>query len=321
MASLQEFFGGLGLASGGPLFGTPAQDATQAMSKITTQYVSLSTQAEQLRQVLAAGGKVPCEVWAAYAQARQDYLTKAQPVFDQLAQKGITVEQVIYSAGKPRVDPNDASKVLTVQVQAPLRPPAFMGLPCPGLPNMAGAVGWQPVALGGSIANSTVAGLAGAVAGTLILVASGGTLMGVAAYGGYKTYKQVAVVLDEFDASPTRILAAYTSCVASGAKAGLAPTDAANRCSSVQQTAQQYSTEQAKLRNEANAGLGFWGWLGVIVGVAVVGTVAFKMIGSRAGAAVRLVSPVGGLEDVPGLEGVALGELYFRPHGGHRGRR
>lgn len=321
---LRDFYEGLGRAGGGPSFGAAPIDATQAMAKIVTQYVTLSTQADQLRQVLAAGGKVPCDVWMAYALARQDYLTKSQGVFDQLASKGITIEQVVYSGGKPRLDPSDPSKVVTVQVQAPLRPPAFLGLSnqCPTLPNMSGAdvfAGtYQPVALGGSISNSVLSGLIGGYAAAMIMVASGGALLGVAGYAGYKTYKQVAVILDDYDSSPSRILSAYTSCVASNVKNGLAPTDAANRCSSVQQSAQQYGIDKAKADAAKANGLGFWGWLGVGTGVVIVGYFVYTYVRSKAGAAARLVSPV----PISGLDGVALGELYFRPHGGRRrGRR
>jgi hypothetical protein len=273
--------------------------------------------------MLVAGVKVPCEVWTAYASARQDYLNKSQPVFDQLAQKGITIEQVVYSGGQPRPDSSDPSKYMTVQIQAPLRPPAFLGLDsqCPGLPLMAGfggaTAGWQPVPITlGAVEHSIIAGLAAAAAASAILLLSGGTLLGVAGYGAFKTYKQVSVMLDAFDTSPTRILAAYTTCVATYVKNGLAVTDAGNRCAAAQTSAQQYGIEKAKLAAEAAGGLGFWGWLGVGAGVLILGTIVVRYMRSRAGAVTRLIAPVGGYDD-----GVALGELYFRPRGRRRGRR
>lgn len=342
MATLRDFYENLGssmriegevsLADSGA-----ATDATVAMARIVRQYVDLSTYGEKLRQMLVVGIKVPCEVWQAYATARQDYLNKSQAVFDQLAQKGITVEQVVYSAGRPKPDPNDPSKTFTVQVQAPLRPPAFAGLSCPGLPLMSGASfrgGWQPVPIEGntlmlgSVSNSAVAEVAGGLAAAVVVLMSGGTALGLAGYSAAKTYKLVSVFVEAFDASPIRILNAYTSCVESGTKAGLAPTDAANRCSSVQQTAQQYGLTKAQIQAEVDkaraAGLGFWGWLGVGAGVVILGSIVLRYMRSRAGAAMRVLSPVpvGDFDPpLPPLDGVPLGELYFRPRRRRRGRR
>lgn len=307
--TLQGFFGRVGLASGlEDGLGDVGQqtDATVALSRIVRQYVDLSTQAESLRRQLLAKVKVPCNVWSAYAAARQDYLTKSQAVFDQLGRMGVSVEQVVYSGGQPKPDPADPSKTLTLRVMAPLRPPAFTGLDCPSLPLMQGTVegGWQPVPIEGpqifalgSVSNETIANIAGAGTAALVLLASGGTALGAAGYYGAKTYKQVLVLLDAFAAEPNRIVATYTSCVESGTKAGLSAIDAANRCGAAQASAQAFSTTQQTLRNEAAAaaaaakGLGFWGWLGVVVGVAVVGYVAFGALRSSAGVA-RAVAPI-----------------------------
>jgi hypothetical protein len=297
--TLQSFFGRVGLAGGFEGVGYQT-DATVALSRIVRQYVDLSTQAESLRQQLLAKVKVPCEIWFAYAAARQDYLTKSQAVFDQLGRMGISVEQVVYSSGKPKPDPSDPSKTLTLRVMAPLRPPAFTGLDCPGLPLMQGAIGggWQPVPIEGpqifalgSVANNLVDAASKAA---LVLLASGVPL-GVAGYYGAKTYKQVLVMLDAWDTNPNRILAAYTSCVESGVKSGLAPFDAANRCGAAQKAAQEYGSTKETLRKDAAEaaakGLGFWGWLGVVVGVAVVGYVAFGAIRRSVGVA-RAVAPL-----------------------------
>lgn len=301
--TLQSFFGRVGLAGGFAGVGYQT-DATVAMSRIVRQYVDLSTQAESLRQQLLAKVKVPCNIWFAYAAARQDYLTKSQAVFDQLGRMGVSVEQVVYTAGRPKPDPSDPSKTLTLRVMAPLRPPAFTGLECPGLPLMQGTIdgGWQPVPIEGpqifalgSVANDVVE--AGTKA-ALVLLASGVPL-GVASYLGAKTYKQVLVMLDAFDSDPNRIVATYTACVESGVKAGLAPFDAANRCGAAQKAAQEYGLTKETLRTEGikaqaaadASGLGFWGWLGVVVGVAVVGYVAFGALRRSVGIA-RAVAPL-----------------------------
>jgi len=299
--TLQSFFGRVGLAGGFEGVGYQT-DATVAMSRIVRQYVDLSTQAESLRQQLLAKVKIPCNIWFAYATARQDYLTKSQAVFDQLGRMGVSVEQVVYSAGKPKPDPSDPSKTLTLRVMAPLRPPAFTGLDCPGLPLMQGAIGggWQPVPIEGpqlfalgSVANDVVE--AGTKAALVLLAA--GVPLGVASYFGAKTYKQVLVMLDAFDSDPNRIVATYTACVESGVKNGLTAIDAANRCGAAQKAAQEYGLTKETIRKEAAAaaaaakGLGFWGWLGVVVGVAVVGYVAFGALRRSVGVA-RVMAPL-----------------------------
>ena len=297
-------------------------DATQAMSRVLAQYVGLSVQGENLRQMMVAGAKIPCDVWTAYANARQDYMVKSQEVFDQLSAKGITVEQVIYSGGKPVVDPSNPTRIRTLQVQAPLRPPAFVGLnaQCPGLPLMAGgmhgSMGWEPLPIGlgflpVAAAGAAVAACTAATLGAcLILVGAGAVILGIAGYAGYKIMQQVAVAIREYESSPAKTVAAYTACYAGLVKGGMAPTDAGNRCSNSQASAQKYATD----RGAPAAGLGFWGWLGVGAGALIVGTIVFKFVRGRVGAATRLIAPlpVGG--------GIALDEFYPRPQRRRRGR-
>jgi hypothetical protein len=296
-------------------------DATVAMSKVVTQYVALSTQGETLRQMLTAGVKIPCEVWSAYANARQDYLSKSQRLFDQLSAKGVTVEQVIYSQGKPQMDPQDPTRVRTLQVAAPLRPPAFVGInqQCPGVAVMAGAyfagsMGWEPVPVLNGVASSTFAALNAATFTSAAFLVAAGIPLGLAGYGAYKTLKQVAAVWEDYDASPSRILAAYTGCFQAAVKSGMSAVDAANRCAAVQTSAQDAAVARARANASASNGLGFWGWLGVGAGVVILGSVVLKLLRSRAVAAARLLSPIGGCPTTPeALDGIALGELYFRP--------
>jgi hypothetical protein len=308
-------------------------DATLAMSKVVTQYVTLSTQGETLRQMLTAGVKIPCDVWSAYASARQDYLTKSQYLFDQLSAKGVTVEQVIYSGGVPQLDPSDLSKVRTLRVGAPLRPPAFVGInqQCPTVPAMSGAyfagtIGWEPVPMSlGSVASATFTALGTATLMGAVFLVSAGTPLGLAGYGSYKTIKQIAAVWEDYDASPARILVAYTSCFSAAVKGGLSATDAANRCAAVQTSANAARVAVAQANASASDSLGFWGWLGVGAGVVILGSIVLKYMRNRVGAAARLISPVGGLGGCPSapeaLDGVALGELYFKPKRRRRGRR
>jgi len=61
-----------------------AVDAALAMGKVIEQYVAVTAQGEALRRIVVAGVQVPCEVWTAYANARQEYTTKSQQLFDQL---------------------------------------------------------------------------------------------------------------------------------------------------------------------------------------------------------------------------------------------
>lgn len=304
-------------------------DATLAMSKVAAQYVSLSVQGETLGQMLRVGVKIPCDVWSAYASARQDYMTKSQYLFDQLSAKGVTVEQVIYSGGKPALDPQDPTKVRTLQVAAPLRPPAFVGInqQCPGVPVMSGAffggaIGWEPTPILASTEVSTLAALGTAALTGLLILTSAGTPLGYAGVGAYKTLKQVAAVWEDYDASPSRILAAYTGCFQAAVKGGLSAADAAKSCAAVQASAQNAAVARAQANASASQGLGFWGWLGIGAGVVILGSIVLRLVNSHVGAAARLISPIGGCPAAPeALDGVALGELYFRPKRRRRGRR
>jgi hypothetical protein len=302
-------------------------DASEAASRVVSQYVALSNQGEKLRQLMVAGVKIPCDVWAAYASARQDYIVKSQPLFDQLAAKGVTVEQVVYSGGKPKPDPSDPSKYVTLRVQAPLRPPAFVGInkECPTVPVMYGAtlqgsIGWEPTPISlGSVASSVVSALGTAGGAMFLLIASNGTTLGLAGYGAYKTLKQVAVILQDYDASPSRILTAYTACFDSATKAGMSAADAAKQCQLVQTSAQDARVAVAKANAQAqqNSGLGFWAWVGIGAAVLVVGSIVVRIVRSRVGAAAALISPIGEVGRPISAEhdSIFLGDLYFQPRG------
>jgi hypothetical protein len=317
-------------ASCGCSFGASAQsvDATAAMSRIVSQYVALSVQGENLRQIMATGVQIPCDVWVAYATARKDYLTKSQAVFDQLSAKGITVEQVVYSQGKPRIDPTDPNKVVTLQVQAPLRPPAFVGITqqCPSAPVMSGfsgALGWErtPIQLG-SIPATALTAIGTATTAMLSLFISG-TLVGLAGQSAYQTFKSVAVILQDYNSSPSRILAAYTACFQATVKAGVPAMTANKQCFGVQTSAQQARVTEAQAKAaaaaEAASGLGFWGWLGVGAAVVIAGSILFGALRKRLAPMTALL-PVG--DAMPSLpagsyskpsDPILLGDLYYHP--------
>jgi hypothetical protein len=268
------------------------QDAAKALSTIVSRYAELSAQGERLRQILVAGGQVPCEIWGAYNSACLNYLQKSQPVFDQLAQKGITVEQVVYSGGQPVVDPANPGMVKSLRVSAPLRPPAFSftAASCPGIANFQGAEvsggGWVPIPIEMGSITTQAASTAGGM--FLILLSSMGAPLGMAGYGTYKTLQQVAVWLEAYFDAPTRLVAAYTDCFERLIKGGLTPAKASSQCAASQASAEQYAKDKAKAKE-----WGFWTWA-AIGGVVLVtgGALALYLRGRVAGvlAPVRMLS-------------------------------
>jgi hypothetical protein len=336
---------GCGCALGSTTTGT-TMDLCQATNRILVRYVELTVQGEYLRQMMAAwiaGGSqaskaIPCTIWEAYATARQDYLTKSQEVLDQLAAKGLTIEQVIYSQGKPAVDPTDPSRVRTVRLTAPLRPPGFLSLPCPGIAPMYGANlngGWEPtsvefgvVPVAAAVAVASVC-TAATLGGCLVIIGAAGLIVGIVSYAGYKIMQQVAVVMREYQSSPAKTVAAYTACFAGLVKGGMPATDAATRCQGAQTAAQQYAKDRGA---ESAGGLGFWGWIGIGAGVIIFGGIALRFIRARAGrmlAPARMLAPVAPAPAmVAGLNGarrgkrrrkhagpILLGDLYYQPKG------
>ena len=298
-----------------------AIDASDAASRVISQYVALSAQGEKLRQQMVAGVKIPCEVWIAYAIARQDYLNKSQPLFDQLAAKGVTIEQVVYSGGKPVPDPSDPAKYKTLRVQAPLRPPAFVGIDqqCPGTPVMYGAnlhspIGWEPIPISfGSVDASTVSALGAVGSAMLLLVAANGNALGLAGYGAYKTIKQIAVALQDYDAVPSKVLTAYTACFDLGVKSGLSAADAVKRCStstSAAQTPVEPTPIVVVPASRVIAKGSFWTWFGIGAVVFIVGSLVVRAVRGRASMSVE---DVGRYSRSHGP--ILIGDLYFHPRG------
>jgi hypothetical protein len=318
--TLAEFYSRLGALAdpaGASSSTETSTDAALVLSKIASQYVALSLQAEYLRQIMAGGTQIPCDVWSAYVAARQDYLAKSQAVFDQLGRKGVAAQQVLYSGGKPQLDPADATKYATIVVPAPLRPPAFVGITqqCPAVPSMSGAAvgtfGWErtPV-FQGAIDASTVLDL-GDVTSLLVLTNSTGIPLGLAGVNTYKTIKPVAVLWTDFDGTSSRALAAYTTCFRGVLQQpGATAADASKRCAVAQSTA----ASPAAAAGSVGSKLGFWGWLGVIFGVALVGSVALRALRRPAAPAIAGVPAPRSRYSAPS-DPIFLGDLFLHPRG------
>jgi hypothetical protein len=273
-------------------------DASEAMMLILRQYAALSAQGERLRQILLARGTVPCQIWDAYNQACLDYLAKSTSVFDQLTAKDVVVDQVIYSAGKPVPDPNNASQYRTLRVAAPLRPPGFgfTATDCPGIATFQGAdavAGWVPVPIEmGAVSSSVLSALGSGV--VFLLSSTMGIALGFAGYEGFKTFKQIAIWIEDYYAQPARMVAAYTNCFERSVKSGLTPERASATCSSVQASAQASTLAQLKAKLAAD-GWGFWTWVTIGGGVLVAGgLLAFylrsRLIGAFAGTDLEIVT-------------------------------
>ena len=290
-------------------------DATTAMGYVVKRYVELSVMGEKLRQVGAAGQQVPCPVLEEYHAAAKEYRDSAQEVFDQLAAKGITVQQVIYRNGKPEMDASDPNKVRTLMIQAPLMPPVFaytaaLSALCPGLIRLSGAapmfgegieLGILPLAAAGV---ALAAACTAATLGTcLLLIGIGAVVVGVVTYGVIKIVEQVTIMFRGYDPKPVELTAAYTSCFDKLRNSGLSAADAAAQCSA------------AKVN--PSAGLGMWAWIGIgatLLGVGTIVGIYLYRRGQRylpAPAPRREIAPIPAGETADGE--VFLGGLYMRP--------
>jgi hypothetical protein len=279
-----------------------AEDASKAFAeRILPRYAELSRQGEQLRQILVAKGKVPCTVWAAYNQACLDYLQKSQKVFDQLAQKGIVVDQVVYSAGQPVLDPSSPGSVKTLRVAAPLRPPAFgfVASECPGIATFQGVelerVGWVPVPIISAVDLGSIPGATLTAIGTgmIFVLSGGGVPLGAAAYGAYKSMKAISIWIEDYFDPPVRILQAFTECFVKLQQGGLSPAQASAQCSASQASAQQYAKDKA-----AAESWGFWSWVGVGTAVLVVGGALALYLRRRVAGAAGAARMLMGSDDV-----------------------
>lgn len=258
------------------------EDATQAVSLMLAKYTELSLLGNKLAQILQGKGKIPCEVWRAYADARQDYMTKSTELLNQLAAREITIHQTVWSQGKPVMDATDPNKVKTVFIQAPLRPPSFAAgayAQCVGIGPMYGVfageadiapspygLGALPLALVPVVAVCTAA-TAGAC---VVLVLGVSTIVGIASYAGYKSLQQIGITVRDYVSSPAKTVSAYTDCVSRLTASGFTPAQATEQCMGSQTAAQQHAQAQTKA-GIAATGLPYWVWGGIAVGLLVGG--------------------------------------------------
>lgn len=252
-----------------------SEDATLAMQRLLQQYADLSARGEKLRQILTTGATIPCAVWDAYNQACLDYLQKGQVVFDQLTQRGISVEQVAYSGGKPVSDPNVPGQYRTLRVAAPLRPPAFTFVQsqCPSVANFQGWVGgwrpvpisgWQPIPIElGAVSDAILASFKFSV---FFLLTGPAGIAGAVGVGGTRALTQIAVSVMAYLESPKQIIDAYTTCFDRQVAAGIKADAAGQRCFDVQQSAQSYAATRP-----GSGGWGFWTWMALGGAVLVAG--------------------------------------------------
>lgn len=315
MANTNDFWGRLGDALEGDapecgcaLSASPTSvDASLALNQVLARYATLAAQGAALQKIAAGKVQIPCEIWTAYANARQDYLTKAQDVFDQLTAQSVTIEQALYVAGKPKLDPSNRSRAATARLLAPLRPPSFTGLgqQCPGWVDMKGAyrfagLGWErtPVQLA-SVPLSSLAAISSSVAAALVLVSPTETLLGIATPTAYQTLKKVAVLPRAFDADVLQPVTTYTACFLAQSNSD----DAVKRCTPP-------SSMQAQAKRKRSIEL--WSLVGIGALVLVMGGFIAR--------AFRRTQLAGDEAYSQPDDAIFLGDLYWRPRRG-RGRR
>lgn len=317
MANTADFWGRLGdaLDSGAPECGCAlgasqaSVDASLALNQVLNRYAVLAAQGAALQKIAAGKIQIPCEIWTAYANARQDYLTKAQDVFDQLTAKGVTVEQVLYAGSKPKLDPQDRSRAATARLLAPLRPPSFTGLgqQCPGWVDMNGAyhfagLGWErtPIQLA-SVPVSAFTAISGSVDSALVLIAQN-ALLGVATPSAYQTLKKVAVLPRDFDKDALRPVIAYTTCFLDTLTATGERDKAIKRC-----------TPATAVQAQARRPIEMWRLLGIGALLLVAGGLFLRTLRRAQLAGVEPTD----VYSRPG-DGLFLGDLYWRPRARRR---
>jgi hypothetical protein len=295
-------------------------DATVAVSRMLRQYTELSLLGNKLATILQARGKIPCAVWTAYGQARQDYLVKSQELLDQLAKQDITIEQTVWSQGKPVMSATNPNEVKTVRIQAPLRPPAFATgayAGCTGISQMYGALGGaddntSPLGLGAvpiAIVAPLVAVCTAATAGACIaLIAAGSIVVGIVGYAAYKSVQQVAVMMREYQSAPSKTIAAYTDCVTKLVASGYSQADASTRCTGSQVSAQAYAAERG-----AGDSWSSWTWALIGLGVVVGGFAVWKLTQPRQSAIAGIEHEPQALPAMKPGKAILMGDLYFHP--------
>jgi len=211
---------------------------------LQARYASLSTYGQALASIFRSAGAVPPLVLGAYKRAVTDYLRFGKDLFDILDKKGISVEQVVYSQGKPVVDPHHPDRYRTLKINAPLRPPTFTGM-------------------SGELEGSDV-GAAPLLVGLYIV---GGIIFtSLAGYFTIKSLEQIRIIIQGPDYEPDRQVDAYLKSYKRLIESGMSPKEAA-----------ELSRDITK-PPPSKPGTG---WLGPIAAGALAATAAVMIFGKR----------------------------------------
>jgi hypothetical protein len=174
-----------------------------AIEVMQDTYRKLSVRGKKLMDIAKATGKpLPSSVLDAYDAASKEYLRFANQVFAVLNKKNITVEQVIYTQGKPAVDAK--GDVRKVKISAPLRPPVFIR-------TRGAEVGLGPIAIAGLI-----------ISGLLLSLGTGAYLTSVAV-------EKVTVAIKGPDIKPIEQVDAFGKFFDKMAAAGVPPDEIVKR--------------------------------------------------------------------------------------------
>lgn len=180
-------------------------NAKDALTHLQARYASLSIYANKIMaQAKLSGSSVPCDVLDAYNQAVNDYLSFGRRVFDLLRQNKMSVEQVVYSGGKPATD--GSGNIRTVRIDAPLKPPTFLltKTECPGLTQIMG------------ITTDSSAGVVemGLAPAAIALYTIGAMLVaGVTGYVTVKILEKIIMVVRGPIYTPDQMVDAYVKCL------------------------------------------------------------------------------------------------------------
>lgn len=222
----------------GGVFGADADtvtmDGNEALKVVLARYQQLVAQFASLSTAITATGQMPsCAIQRAHNEAVAAYRKWGQVIFDQIVQQGKHVAQVPLDAnGQPQLTATGESRVLLVD--APLMPPTFSTECTSGV--LAGT-------------NLGVPMLIPLIA--LVVVAAAGT--------GYVLDKISVLMHGYVPPSSSEVVKAAVDCFNALTAKGVAADKAAAQCPGL---------ATAPL---TAGGLGFFGWLGILVTLAGVG--------------------------------------------------
>jgi hypothetical protein len=195
-----------------------------ALRHVQARYASLSAYANKISETQRAapkGSTLRCDIIDTYHRAVNDHLSFGRKVFALIAANKMTVEQVVYSAGKPQIDAQ--GNVRTIRIDAPLRPPVFVltTTECPGITRVAGAMENRADAEMGLLPLAAVA----------IYAVIGLVVVGVGGYVSIKVLEAIKAVFSSGpDYRPDQQVDAYVKCLDRSKAAGFSPEQALKGC-------------------------------------------------------------------------------------------